>query len=124
MGLLLLDSLLQESIKRPVRMSDVAVSDLKGGHAPAQKVGGMRVVTKPRVSESEKPVEKPKEEGEEESVEEVEKEDKKKVVVSGAATGEEDAFPKEAVKSFHEKPLPTHEKTALNKPRIIQQPRK
>jgi len=46
-------------------MSDVAVSDLKGGHAPAQKVGGMRVVTKPRVSESEKPVEKPKEEGEE-----------------------------------------------------------
>jgi len=132
-------------------MSDVAVSDLKGGHAPAQKVGGMRVVTKPRVSESEKPVEKPKEEGEEilpvennwekgvrkefkpfsseiiasqESVEEVEKEDKKKVVVSGAATGEEDAFPKEAVKSFHEKPQPTHEKTALNKPRIIQQPRK
>ena len=27
-------------------------------------------------------------------MEEVEKEDKKKVVVSGAATGEEDAFPK------------------------------
>ena len=64
----------------------------------------------------------------------MEKEEKKKVVVSGAATGEEDAFPKvvsnsydgnceksvklslqEAVKSFHEKPLPTHEKTALNK---------
>jgi len=131
-------------------MSDVAVSDLKGGHAPAQKVGGMRVVTRPRVSESEKPVEKTKEEGEEilpvednwekgvrqefrpfsseitsqESVEEAEKEDKKKVVVSGATTGEEEAFPKEAVKSFHEKPMPTHEKTAVNKPRIIQQPRK
>ena len=29
-----------------------------------------------------------------ESVEEAEKEEKKKVVVSGAATGEEDAFPK------------------------------
>merc|ERR1719458_261151 len=104
-------------------MSDVAVSDLKGGHAPAQKVGGMRVVTKP--SESEKPAEKPKEEGEEilpvednwekgvrkefkpfssEIIASQEKEDKKKVVVSGAATGEEDAFPKEAVKSFHEKP--------------------
>jgi len=108
------------------------------------------VVTKPRVSESEKPAEKPKEEGEEilpvednwekgvrkefkpfsseiasqESVEEAEKEEKKKVVVSGAATGEEDAFPKEAVKSFHEKPQPTLEKTAMNKPRIIQQPRK
>merc|ERR1712156_1108889 len=105
-------------------MSDVAVSDLKGGHAPAQKVGGMRVVTRPRVSESEKPVEKTKEEGEEESVVEAEKEDKKKVVVSGATTGEEEAFPKEAVKSFHEKPMPTHEKMAVNKPRIIQQPRK
>ena len=53
-----------------------------------------------------------------------EKEDKKKVVVSGAATGEEEAFPKEAVKAFHEKPMPTHEKTNLNKPKIIQQPRK
>ena len=29
------------------------------------QVGGMRVVTKPRVSESEKPAEKPKEEGDE-----------------------------------------------------------
>lgn len=59
-----------------------------------------------------------------EAVEDAEKEDKKKVVVSGAATGEEEAFPKEAVKAFHEKPMPTHEKTALNKPKIIQQPRK
>merc|ERR1712029_466798 len=50
------------------------------------------------------------------------KEDKRKVVVSGATTGEEEAFPKEAVKAFHEKPMPTHEKTAVNKPRIIQQP--
>lgn len=57
-------------------------------------------------------------------MEDAEKEDKKKVVVSGAATGEEEAFPKEAVKAFHEKPMPTHEKTALNKPKIIQQPRK
>jgi len=103
----------------------VTATDLKGGHAPAQKVGGMRVVTKPRVSESEKPVDKAKaEDGEEEQIDEVEKEDKKKVVVSGAKTGEEEAFPKEAVKAYHEKPLPTHEKGSLNKPKIIQQPKK
>merc|ERR1712059_56939 len=109
-----------------LRMSDItAVTDLKGGHAPAQKVGGMRVVTKPRMSESDKPVEKTKsEEGEEDQPEEVEKEDKKRVVISGATTGEEEAFPKEAVKAFHEKPQPTLEKGAIYKPKIIQQPRK
>merc|ERR1712080_273478 len=80
----------------------------------AQKVGGMKVVTKPRSSESEKPVDKTKtEEGEEEEVEEGEKEDKEKVVVSGAKTGEEDAFPTEAVKAYHEKPRPTHEKNTI-----------
>lgn len=105
-------------------MSDTAaVTDLKGGHAPALKVGGMRVVSKPRVSESEKPAEKTKEEGEEELVDEVVKDDKK-ALVSGAVTGEEEAFPKEAVKSFHEKPQPTHENKHAQKPKIIQQPRK
>ena len=57
-----------------------------------------------------------------EQVDEVVKDDKK-ALVSGAVTGEEEAFPKEAVKSFHEKPQPTHENKHAQKPKIIQQPR-
>ena len=64
----------------------------------------------------------------EEEVEEFgeDKEDKKdtRAIVSGAKTGEGEAFPKAAVKSYHEKPQPTHEKNPVQKPTIIQQPRK
>ena len=44
--------------------------------------------------------------------------------VSVAKTGESEAFSKAAVKVFHEKPKPTHEKPANQKPNLIQQPRK
>jgi len=64
----------------------------------------------------------------EEEIEEFgeDKEDKKntKTIVSGAKTGEGEAFPKAAVQSFHEKPMPTHEKNQVQRPTIIQQPRK
>lgn len=46
------------------------------------------------------------------------------MIVSGAKASEETAFPTEAVKAFHEKPAPTHDKGASQKPKIIQQPRK
>lgn len=47
------------------------------------------------------------------------------MVVSGAKASEESAFPKEAVRAYHDKPQPTHEKTAhVGKPRIIHQPKK
>jgi hypothetical protein len=39
-------------------------------------------------------------------------------------SGESEAYPKEAVKAFHEKPLPTHAAGANTKPKIIQQPKK
>lgn len=46
-------------------------------------------------------------------------------VVSGAVATEGAAFPTEAVKSYHDKPHPTHDKGAANqKPKIIQQPKK
>ena len=48
------------------------------------------------------------------------------VVISGAKSSEEAAFPKEAVKAYHDKPMPTHDKAsaAHSKPKIIQQPKK
>ena len=46
------------------------------------------------------------------------------VLVSGAKASEESAYPEEAVKAFHVKPLPTHTKGASNKPKVIHQPTK
>jgi len=104
-------------------MADVEI-DLKGGHAPAQKVGGVRQVIRPRKSESDKTDKaKPSEEEVEEFGEE-KKEKPSTAVVSGAKTGESEAFPRAAVQSYHEKPQPTHEKAVNQKPNIIQQPRK
>jgi len=109
-------------------MADTEVADLKGGHAPAQKVGGVRIVSRgtPTKSESDKndkPA-KPSEEDVEEFGEDEEIKRNTKAIVSGAKTGEGDAFPKAAVQSYHEKPHPTHEKNPIQKPTIIQQPRK
>lgn len=104
-------------------MSDAAeTQDLKGGHAPAQKVGGMRVVTKPRDEKAASPA-KPTEEEVEEFGED-RKEKQGDVIVSGAKNVDSEAFPKEAVKAFHEKPMPTHQQGASNKPKVIKQPSK
>jgi len=96
---------------------------LKAGHAPATKVGGMRVVQnkppKEKTAEVKMTDEEKAEFGEDG------KEKKGEVIVSGGKVSEESAFPKEAVKSYHEKPVPTHDhKSAQNKPTVIQQPRK
>lgn len=53
--------------------------------------------------------------------------EKEATTVSGASAkaGESEAFSKaDAVKAFHEKPQPTHEKPVNQKPNVIQQPRK
>lgn len=104
--------------------------ELKAGHAPAVKVGGMRVVQHKQRHDStgeepKKPA--PSKEDAEEFGEDPKPEKKPaSVVVSGAKLTEADAFPKEAVKAFHDKPQPTHDKNpgAHNKPNIIHQPRK
>lgn len=45
--------------------------------------------------------------------------------ISGAIARGNADFPVEAVQSFHEKPLPTHDVRSMNtKPNIIHQPRK
>lgn len=46
------------------------------------------------------------------------------VQVSGAPQKGNADFPVEAVQSFHDKPLPTHDKGAPSKPVVIHQPRK
>lgn len=106
-------------------MSDVEPQELKGGHAPAVKVGGMRVVQHKQDKPEEKSPAKPTEEEIEEFGEDVKDKKEKDVVVSGALTGLAKAFPEDAVKSFHEKPVPTHQKGANMKPKVnIQQPTK
>lgn len=102
----------------------VEEQSLKGGHAPAQKVGGVRMVQKSSPQKEESPP-KPTEEDLEEFGEDEKPSKALSELVSGAMTAEADAFPKEAVKSFHEKPAPKHEnRGAAAKPHIIQQPRK
>jgi len=107
------------------------VVELKGGHEPAKMVGGRRIVTRDRHSESEDKgtAKKTTEQSDEEKQEFGEDKPFKgasSVVISGAKLSEHDAFPKEAVKAYHEKPMPTHDKASSinSKPKIIQQPKK
>jgi len=110
----------------------VEKEEMKGGHPPAQKVGGVRVVSHRRDSEkaTDSPTAKDDKKQTSEDKEEfgVDKPVKapSSVVVSGAKASEDTAFPKEAVKAYHEKPVPTHDKaaTAHQKPKVIQQPSK
>jgi hypothetical protein len=128
-------------------MEDTA--ELKAGHAPAQKVGGVRIVQ--QKNKDDKHDGSPPKQTEEEKEEFGEDKPQKAsgvssccclssftggifftnylvyaqaVIISGAKASDAAAFPTEAVKAFHEKPQPTHDKGASQKPKIIQQPRK
>ena len=101
--------------------------ELKAGHAPAQKVGGMRVVQRKHSESSEKP--SPAKAATDEEKAEFGTSPPKKAVdktvfASGAKVTEDQAFPTDAVKAFHDKPQPTVQKNTNAAPKIIQQPRK
>jgi hypothetical protein len=101
-----------------------AESEMKGGHLPAVKVGGMRVARTRQISNSEG---KEKTDMTEEEIEEYgssspPKTDKQ-VLVSGALTKEEKAFPPEAVKYYHEKQLPSKEMRPVHQINHINQPK-
>lgn len=107
-------------------MSSSDEVELKAGHPPAVKAGGMRVSRTRQTStgEAAKPADVDKEE-QEEYEEAPTKEDKANLVVSGAlAKGDQD-FPPEAIKSFHEKPVPNKVNRPANpqQKHNIQQPR-
>ncbi|XP_013774369.1 death-associated protein 1-like [Limulus polyphemus] len=102
--------------------------ELKAGHPPAVKVGGMRI-TQHKPSIHEKLAEPPKKEEEEEEEEEeaqVSKSPpKQQLMISGALARGDSDFPPEAVRAFHEKPTPSKDNRNIsNKPAVIHQPRK
>lgn len=101
-----------------------ASGDLKGGHAPAVKVAGMRVVQhKEKHDKTEQPTMTPEEE--EEFGTSPPKADKhhSTAVVSGAQTKGDKDFPPQAVKIYHDKPQPAHEKPRGTPQHNIHQPR-
>ncbi|KAI1293783.1 hypothetical protein HDE_06547 [Halotydeus destructor] len=80
--------------------------ELKAGHAPAVKVGGMRVTTQNRTrkdSNEPKPVEPVEVTEEEEDTTVAEKTKEPSLVVSGAVADQSRDFPPAAIKAFHDK---------------------
>ncbi|XP_072180703.1 death-associated protein 1-like [Diadema setosum] len=105
-------------------MSSPGKSELKAGHPPAVKVGGVRI---PGKVQTEKVSNKEPDVGDEEIVETVVSPHKSdtKVLISGAPSQGNKDFPPEAIKHYHEKVMPTNQKSASNRPtNILQQPRK
>jgi len=106
-------------------MSSTAAEDpvLKAGHPPAVKAGGMRVARHRQSSTGDKTdkTEMTKEEQEEygSSPPKVDKQ----VLVSGAVAKEDKAYPPEAVKHFHEHPLPSKEMRPVQHKHNINQPK-
>jgi len=104
-------------------MADAETTELKGGHAPAVKAGGMRVAQHKPSKPEEKAAPAAENEGEDETV--AVKDKPTNVVIAGFESQGDKDFPPAAVKSFHEKPMPTHDKRSNHTPvKQIQQPRK
>ncbi|XP_022189211.1 death-associated protein 1 [Nilaparvata lugens] len=103
-------------------MSSPGKEELKAGHPPAVKAGGMRITQHKSPKSGEKPV---FEEGEINNAGlNVATCPPKTVSISGAPVRGNADFPPEAVQSFHEKPVDNKPIHCATKPHNIQQPRK
>lgn len=102
-------------------------SELKAGHPPAVKVGGMRVVQhckKDGAEKSEAPAMTAEEEAEYGASPPKTDKHNQAQLVSGAVTKGDKDFSAQALKSFHEKPQPQHDKPRpVQAPHNIHQPR-
>jgi hypothetical protein len=103
---------------------------LKGGHAPAVKVaGGVRVKTNVKAHEvAQEHAERAKDihESEEHDKQNPNPNDEVKTVIDGVPAKGNSDFPAQAVKSFHDKPLPSNQPKVHNSAqhKVIQQPSK
>lgn len=97
-------------------MSSTEEVELKAGHPPAVKAGGMRVSRHRQTSSGEDVATKPVEEADQADQEEEEttQQEKPSIVIAGALTKGDKDFPPEAVKQYHEKPLPSKEQRPPN----------
>ncbi|XP_003747467.1 death-associated protein 1 [Galendromus occidentalis] len=106
-------------------MPNSAETELKAGHPPADKAGGMRITqhkTEKTVSGS-----PPPQTNIEVALSNSAVQTQNRQLINGVVAKGDADFPAEAVKAFHEnKPLPTHDLRPKNsqQPKFVQQPRK